>query len=190
MWDPPLLIAAHLTQAGGQRLIGPFITNIDENLAVGSFPMRGDVQTLVENKVVAVVNMCAEWPGPLAEYDAANIEQLWLPTVDTVAPAVEDLRRGLDFMREQLAANPGKRVFIHCKGGRGRAATMALSYLIVVQGMYVEQAFAYLKGKRSVTSSSVLTYPQLAEIARDRNQAQAPPASPTPTTAGARNEEL
>jgi atypical dual specificity phosphatase len=128
---------------------------------------------------------------PNHKYEAANIQQLWLPTVDTVAPSIDDLRTGVAFMTEQLRKQPGKRVFVHCKGGRGRAATMALSYLISRRGMYVEQAFAYLKGKRSVTSSSVLTYPQLREIARDRNQAQqAPPAAPSPSTQATPNTEL
>ena len=57
-----------------------------------------------------------------------------------------------------LTLNEGNRIFIHCKGGRGRAACATLSYLVGLRGMELRQAAAMLKEKRKVVSVRVLGY--------------------------------
>lgn len=59
------------------------------------------------------------------------MEQIRLSTVDLVGvPSLEYIHRGVDFAlkhREQ-----GTSVYIHCKAGRSRSATIAAAYLIRV----------------------------------------------------------
>lgn len=59
------------------------------------------------------------------------MEQLRLDTVDlTGVPTLEYLHRGVEFTlkhREQ-----GNSVYVHCKAGRSRSATLAAAYLIRV----------------------------------------------------------
>lgn len=67
----------------------------------------------------------------LQEWRAAGVEQLRLSTVDlTGVPSLENLHRGVEFAlkyREQ-----GSSVYVHCKAGRSRSATLVAAYLIRV----------------------------------------------------------
>lgn len=53
---------------------------------------------------------------------------LHLPTTDDAPPTLEDLGRGVDFIREMI--DGGGKVYIHCGAGVGRAPTMAAAYLV------------------------------------------------------------
>jgi atypical dual specificity phosphatase len=144
----------------GGRALKPFYTEIGHGLSMGSLPFSCDVATLHgQYKVRAVVNMCRESEGPVSEYRQRGIAQLRLPTPDLCSPSVFDLIVGVRFMtqqRKQLAAE--ETIFVHCKGGRGRAATMVLCYLIS-QGWDAHEAILHLHGKRSVVATAVLEYP-------------------------------
>ena len=67
----------------------------------------------------------------IQEWQSAGVEQLRLSTVDlTGVPSLENLCQGVEFTlkhREQ-----GSSVYVHCKAGRSRSATMAAAYLIRV----------------------------------------------------------
>jgi len=190
-WDPPLIWTGQLARHFGHRLLRPFHSDVDDAITVGSFPMVGDVSWMSEHGVVAVVNMCAEWAGPRAEYRRAGIEQLHLPTVDTTSPTAEALIQGVRFINRTLSEARARfdpdsdqappRVFIHCKGGIGRAATMALSWYVVAHGLDLEQAMRLLKAKRPIVSDSVLRYSALrfleGKYARGRASEAEPPAA-------------
>lgn len=47
----------------GERL-NTLYSKVDGNLLLGSLPFPEDVPRLQREGVVAVVNMCREWPGP------------------------------------------------------------------------------------------------------------------------------
>lgn len=70
---------------------------------------------------------------------------LWLPVTDNTAPTREQLDVGVN-MLEKLAAL-GKKVYVHCKHGHGRAPTLVAAYLIKL-GKTVEEAEQFLKTKR------------------------------------------
>ena len=55
----------------------------------------------------------------------------------------------------------GEKIFIHCKGGIGRAATMGLAYYIS-KGMNIDDAFKLLKSKRSIVHSKIKEYPAVS----------------------------
>ncbi|EOB01592.1 Protein-tyrosine phosphatase mitochondrial 1 [Anas platyrhynchos] len=73
------------------------------------------------------------------EWQALGVEQLRLSTVDlSGAPSLEQLQRGVEFLlrhREQ-----GNSVYVHCKAGRSRSATMVAAYLIQVRRVLVVRA--------------------------------------------------
>lgn len=72
--------------------------------------------------------MCAEWNGHASHYDNSGIEQLHLPTADYTSPDFHSVRSGVDFIAR--FASEGRRVYCHCKAGRGRSAIIALAWLI------------------------------------------------------------
>eukprot|EP01127_Copromyxa_protea_P016431 TRINITY_DN4886_c0_g1_i1.p1 TRINITY_DN4886_c0_g1~~TRINITY_DN4886_c0_g1_i1.p1 ORF type:complete len:294 (-),score=45.25 TRINITY_DN4886_c0_g1_i1:36-917(-) len=165
-WDPSLLATAFIFHLLGMRLFQPFVTVLDSEIIIASFPFPSDVHELSKKyNVGAVVNMCIEYPGPVAEYKKYNIEQLRLPTVDTTAPEYEDILKGITFITQFLEKNKGKRVLIHCKGGRGRAATMVLSYYLS-KGKEVKATFDWLKSQRKEVVSSILKYSVVHKVAQ------------------------
>jgi len=101
---------------------------IDDTVLLGALPVASDASKLRELGITGVINMCEEYPGPLDAYSKNNIEQLHLPTVDFVPPTDEFVRRGVDFIEAHRAK--GGKVYVHCKAGRGRSATIVLCYLV------------------------------------------------------------
>jgi atypical dual specificity phosphatase len=119
---------------------------VDEHVLVGALPLASDVPSLQAAGVGAVVNCCEEYKGPVQAYERAGIVQLRLPTIDFVAPTLEDAERGAAFIQERV--EQGESVYVHCKAGRGRSATIALCWLIAAKGMTPDQAQAKLLEKR------------------------------------------
>lgn len=78
--------------------------------------------------VKGVINMCYEYPGPKSYYDELGIVQLRLPTVDHFEPSADQLEEAIKFIKHYQ--KKGEKVYVHCKAGHGRAASVALSWLI------------------------------------------------------------
>ena len=75
-FDAPLLLAGFILRETplNLRLFGPFATILDANIVQGSLPYPSDAKILAAEpyNVVAVVNMCLEYPGPVESYAAAG----------------------------------------------------------------------------------------------------------------------
>ena len=133
---------------------------IDEWVLLGALPGAGDVPRLSAEGIGAVINTCREYKGPLAAYRAAGIEQLHLPTVDFTPPRVADIEAALAFIQAQI--RQGRKIYVHCKAGRGRA-TIVLCYLIK-KGMTPEQAQARLTEKRPQVLAGLFRRPVVREF--------------------------
>ena len=118
----------------------------DSPILLGALPLPRDIPLLKANGVTGVINMCIEYRGPNAAYQTAGIEQLWLPTVDFTPPTLVDIQRAMDFI-DKHHAHEGK-VYVHCKAGRGRSATVALCWLMYHRGLTPKQAAVYLAERR------------------------------------------
>ena len=114
----------------------PSFSDVDGGVMLGSVPMvlTGDVNALHRDGVRAVVNMQAEYEGPVAAYRSLHppIVQLRIPVVDHVEPTIEQLEAAVTFIERHRAA--GERVLIHCKGGHGRSAAVAMVWLMSERG--------------------------------------------------------
>lgn len=110
--------------------LGNYWTKLDDTLIIGCAPMgfMGHPQALSKLGVKGVVNMCYEYNGPKGYYSQVGIQQLHLPTVDHTEPTVECLKDAVEFIKEHKKR--GEKVYVHCKAGHGRAASVALSWLI------------------------------------------------------------
>ena len=71
---------------------------------------------------------------------------LWLPTPNQMAPTAAALEEGVQAIA--LLRAQGKKIYIHCKNGHGRAPTLYAAYLIR-NGMSVEQALTSIATGRS-----------------------------------------
>ncbi len=119
---------------------------IDDHVILGARPFARDVARLEKLGVTAVVNTCEEYRGPVKQYEEYQIEQLWIPTIDFTPPSLEDVCKGVRFIEHESAG--GGKVYVHCKAGRGRSATVALCWLMVAHDMTVDEAQQRLRERR------------------------------------------
>jgi len=119
---------------------------VDNHVIRGALPLKADVARLAAEGVRAVVNTCEEYPGPVAEYAAAGIEQLRVPTTDFHPPSFESVRQAVEFIQRHVTR--GQTVYVHCKAGRARSATVVLCWLVAHRGMTPDEAQAHLLARR------------------------------------------
>ena len=87
---------------------------------------------------------------------------LYLPTVDDQAPTLEQLREGVTFIENEVSR--GGAVYIHCGAGVGRAATMAVAYLIH-RGLMADEAWARVRRVRPFVRPTAAQIAQLERFA-------------------------
>uniref|UniRef100_A0AAZ3PKX1 Protein tyrosine phosphatase mitochondrial 1 n=1 Tax=Oncorhynchus tshawytscha TaxID=74940 RepID=A0AAZ3PKX1_ONCTS len=81
------------------------------------------------------------------EWKAEGVEQLRLSTVDlTGVPSLENLHRGVEFALSHR--EKGSSVYVHCKAGRCRSATLAAAYIIRIHCWSPEEACQMLASVR------------------------------------------
>lgn len=89
------------------------------------------------------------------EWQKHGVKFLQLPTTDIFeAPCQEKLLQGVDFMKEIVKDEELKKngfypsVYVHCKAGRTRSATLVGCYLMTVNGWTPEEAVACMREAR------------------------------------------
>jgi len=70
---------------------------------------------------------------------------LWMPIKNHTAPTPDQLSLGVRTL--QTLVEQGKKVYVHCQNGHGRAPTMVVAYLIS-KGQGVDEAIALVTEKR------------------------------------------
>lgn len=89
---------------------------------------------------------------------------LHLPTTDQHAPTLTQLKKGVQFIQEEIK-NGGK-VYIHCRLGEGRGPTMTLAYLIST-GMTYDDAFSLVKSIRPFINPTTVQIHRLKELEKE-----------------------
>ncbi|MCO8125041.1 phosphatidylglycerophosphatase and protein-tyrosine phosphatase 1 family protein [Stieleria sp. TO1_6] len=135
---------------------------IDDHVIVGAYPFSRDVASLRGEGVRAVVNTCEEYQGPQREYDQHGIEQLHIPTTDFTHPQLADVEAAVEFVEKYSLQNDT--VYIHCKAGRARSATVALCWLIKYRDMTAKQAQQHLLAARPHINPHLTTRPVVQQF--------------------------
>lgn len=138
----------------------------DPGLIIGARPNAEDARALYELGVRAVVNTCEEYAGPLKVYDELKIDQLHIPTIDFTHPHIDDVENAVKFISQHV--NNGNRVYVHCKAGRARSATVALCWLVDFRKMHPQAAQKHLVDVRHQVNRRLLKRPVVREFMRRR----------------------
>lgn len=154
-------------------------TEIDDDLVLGAVPFRSDVGKLVQLGVRAVVNTCEEFPGHARLYQELGITQFHMPTTDFTHPEIESVVAAVDFMESQIAQ--GHRIYVHCKAGRARSATVAICFLMANRNVSAQEAQQLLK-KRTQVLATIWSRPVVEQFAQRLAQRKKP-AAPEPKMA-------
>lgn len=129
---------------------------IDDTIILGAFPYPEHARELYDLGVRAVVNCCEEFPGPLVEYERVGIEELRLPIPDYTPPTLEQVVTAISFIQSYKAV--GQKVYVHCKAGKARSATIAFAYLYT-QGHTPDRCQSLLLEKRKQVSNNLFDRP-------------------------------
>ncbi|MBI2476023.1 MAG: dual specificity protein phosphatase family protein [Candidatus Taylorbacteria bacterium] len=70
---------------------------------------------------------------------------IWIPVQNHTAPKHEQLEFGVSVLEKLVSM--GKKVYVHCKNGHGRAPTLVAAYLIK-QGKSPAEAEVFIKSQR------------------------------------------
>nr|KAF6438769.1 protein tyrosine phosphatase mitochondrial 1 [Molossus molossus] len=88
------------------------------------------------------------WWTWFQEWRKIGVEQLRLSTIDmTGIPTLANLQKGVQFALKYHSL--GQSVYVHCKAGRSRSATMVAAYLIQVYNWSPEEAVGAITKIRS-----------------------------------------
>ena len=116
---------------------------ITEHLFVGEQPGAEDWATLRELGITVNVNLRSEARD---SFDGiAPQVSLWLPTPDWSGPGVETIERGARFIASMVQA--GRKVYVHCRFGAGRAPILGAGYLVTT-GLSADEAYRLMKRQR------------------------------------------
>lgn len=150
---------------------------IDEQVYLGARPFRLDLPRLAADGVRSVVNTCEEFPGFLSDYRRLGIDQLYIPTIDFTHPSRESIDCAVEFIDQSVAA--GKKVYIHCKAGRGRSATIAICWLMHSRGMSLPEAQAHLLNCRPHVNAHLGDRPVVRQYAEELVAHRSPDSTPS-----------
>ncbi|XP_012500613.1 PREDICTED: phosphatidylglycerophosphatase and protein-tyrosine phosphatase 1 [Propithecus coquereli] len=127
---------------------------IDSTVLLGALPLRNMTRQLVQDENVrGVITMNEEYEtrflcNSSQEWKRVGVEQLRLSTVDIIGiPTLANLQKGVQFALQYQSL--GQCVYVHCKAGRSRSATMVAAYLIQVHNWSPEEAVRAITEIRS-----------------------------------------
>lgn len=124
---------------------------IDQTVILGAIPFRSEyTRKMVEREMIeGVVSMNEDYELMITSHQAPGwnklgVQFLQLPTTDIFqAPSQDKLELGVEFINK--IAPSGNSVYIHCKAGRTRSATLVACYLVSRHGWTPEQAVDHMK---------------------------------------------
>ncbi|XP_020280082.1 phosphatidylglycerophosphatase and protein-tyrosine phosphatase 1 isoform X2 [Pseudomyrmex gracilis] len=165
---------------------------IDETVILGALPFRRLTKQLVEDEdLKAVVSMNEDYEllfcNTNKEWQQYNVEYLQLSTTDIFqSPSQEKLQSGVNFINKfrsvptKMLGNSNSvdvhnkcgTVYVHCKAGRTRSATLVACYLIVKNNWTPEEAVSYIQTKRPHILLHTAQWSALKEFYRNHVQSK------------------
>ena len=132
------------TPSGGRLLLGGL-----------PWPAIMRHQLTEKERVSSVVNLVSE--KPVFWEPERKIKEFKVPMTDFVHPDIEEVQSAVKYIDNEL--QEGRTVYIHCRAGKGRSATVVMCWLIAHMGMSPEAAQEFLLRKR----------PQVLDNLKDRD---------------------
>lgn len=154
----------------------PWWNRIDDRIVLGAIPLKNydhDEMLVRDERIGYVLSMVEMFeiearspitkPVQPADWAERKVQQRILETPDYGGVALEVIDRGVDTLLEWTAEidkatgahsgagpSPSPSIYVHCKAGRGRSATIVGAYLMKKFGKTPDQALRILQNERSV----------------------------------------
>ncbi|KAG0290033.1 hypothetical protein BGZ96_006501, partial [Linnemannia gamsii] len=137
-------------------------------IILGAVPSQHLLAQLARDHAVQdIVNMCAEFKGHLQTMKELGLVQCWLPTKDFNTPSVQSIWAGVRFIdkcERRWSEGPEDSrgaIYVHCKAGRGRSATVVLCWLVYCYRLTVLEAQVILLKARGQVDKNVYLHPEV-----------------------------
>jgi len=156
--------AGLLARPGRSMVLAGVAQGADEvvpGLLIGSAPDARRRARLAAAGVAHVVDLRSTAAAPQAWPDGVSVERF--PLEDGAAPALDALDALVARIEASMAG--GVKVLVHCTGGLGRAATLAIA-LLVRRGYTLPHAYRLVRDKRPQVAPSDAQLAALTEYAR------------------------
>jgi protein-tyrosine phosphatase len=112
-------------------------TPINDKIILGAIPLgSAHADRLQKAGVGAVLTMLEDFemekglvePVSSKEWKERDIEHHHIQTVDFMGVPPEQIQEGVEFLEAKI--KEGKKVYVHCKAGRGRSVTVVIAHLL------------------------------------------------------------
>lgn len=125
----------------------PAFDEVVPGLFLGRVPFARDRERLREVGIVAVIQLCAEFPNLSGLARLQGVDVVAIPILDGLAPSSEQLRTAVHSV--QCWRSERRSVLIHCAQGHGRSGTV-LAAVLLDQGLAAdpEQALRMIREAR------------------------------------------
>lgn len=148
---PSLIFNVGMERLSSRR----WFDHIDSRVILGALPFRSMTKQLVEDEGVrGVISMNEDyelkWLSNMEqEWASAGVNFLQLSTTDIFeVPCQEKLQQGVDFIQDFENQGKDGLVYVHCKAGRTRSATLVACYLMAKHQWTPETAVSHIQGVR------------------------------------------
>lgn len=123
------------------------------NLYLGAIPLKNEghleaISSLGVTRILSVVEnfeMEDGWlntPVKKEEWESLGIEVMQIEAIDFLPLTMEEIDSGVEYLSTMLANGEG--VYVHCKAGRGRSATIVIAYLMKYQSLSFDEAYQFV----------------------------------------------
>ena len=170
-WSQPIIarLAFYPTLLYGLLRTSPrrrWYDRIDDKVILGALPFHKTAITLVSKENISGVVTLNEsyelryFCPNKCEWNLLGVQQLHIPTVEySDAPSLSKIEKALDFIN-----NNSSSVYVHCKAGRSRSATIVVCYLIKQYKMTSEEAIQFVKERRPHVALSETHYKRISDF--------------------------
>lgn len=125
--------------------LGPIPINERQEYAIRSTLNIKAILTVNEEYELETITLIGK-PIQRNVWESFKIEQLVLPSPDFTPPACKLLDQGANYIEKYISKK--QNVYVHCKSGRGRSASMVCAYFIKYRNMTPLDAYLCLKKRR------------------------------------------
>ncbi|KAL5255130.1 hypothetical protein ACHWQZ_G014535 [Mnemiopsis leidyi] len=128
-----------------------WFNSVDDTVILGAIPLRNKSPWINELNLGGVISLNESHENKktlsVKEWAELGVTNKKYDIADHVGAAnVAQVTEMINFIKEQEQA--GKTVYVHCKAGKGRSASVVMCYLCKKHGITPEESFEMLRKKR------------------------------------------